>query len=117
MGKVIGAASEFYRLRVSRIDVTDEPDLDWRDDILYREPPAELPAEDEDWCLEAVLMEEDTSVEIARFTEEDQAHSLMEVVQEDLDAMTISAFKERYLSQTGSKEAPADSTEAEEPAE
>lgn len=105
MGKVIGAASDFYRLRVSRIDVPDEPDLDWRDDILYRDPPTEILDEDEDWRLEAVLMEADTSVEIARFSVEEQAHSLMEVIQEDLDAMTKSAFEERYLAARDSDDA------------
>jgi hypothetical protein len=106
MSKVIGAASEFYRLRVTRIDVTDEPELDWRDDILYRDPPAEVPDEEEDWRLQAVRITDDTSHEIAQFTEQEQAHSLMEAVQEDLDSMTKSAFEDRYLADADATAAP-----------
>ena len=35
MGKVIGAASEFYRLRLTRLDVIEEPDLEWRDATTF----------------------------------------------------------------------------------
>jgi hypothetical protein len=100
MSKVIGAASEFYRLRVSRLDATDEPDLEWRDDILYRKPPKDAPEEIEDWLLEAVSLDEDeTAYLIARFAEADQAHALMETVQIDLDTTTRSDFEDQYLTE------------------
>jgi len=98
MSRVIGAASDFYRLRVTRIDVSDEPELDWRDDILYRDPPPTVLEEEEDWRLEAVKLVDEHAVEIAQFTEQDQAEVLMAGVQEDLDSMTKSAFEEQYLS-------------------
>jgi hypothetical protein len=94
-------ASDFYRLRVTRIDVTDEPELDWRDDILYREPPAEATDEEEDWRLEAVALEDDSAFEIAQFTEQDQAHALFEAVQEDLETMTKSVFEDHYITTAG----------------
>jgi hypothetical protein len=105
MSNIIGAASEFYRLRISRLDVTQEPDLEWRDDILYRKPPADAPEEMDDWLLEAVSLDEDeTAYLIATFPESDQAHSLLEAVQIDLDSMTRSVFEDQYLSEA---EAPA----------
>jgi hypothetical protein len=100
MSKIIGAASEFYRLRVSRLDATEEPDLEWREDILYRQPPKDAPEEVEDWLLEAVSLDEDeTAYTIATFPEADQAHSLLETVQIDLDSMTRSVFEGQYLSE------------------
>ena len=101
MGQMIGAASEFYRLRVIRIDVTDEPDLEWHDDILYRDPPVEVTEEEEDWRLEAVHLEDESAHEIAQFTEEDQARVLMLAIQDDLIAMTKSEFEDRYLTTAG----------------
>ncbi len=85
VGQMIGAAAEFYRLRITRIDVTDEPELDWHDDILYRDPPVEVTEEEEDWRLEAVHLEDESVHEIAQFTEEDQARVLMLAIQDDLD--------------------------------
>ena len=41
MAEVIGGADEFYRLRVTRVDEGEPPDLEWRDDVLYRRPPEE----------------------------------------------------------------------------
>jgi hypothetical protein len=101
VSNVIGSASDFYRLRVTRIDVTDEPELDWRDDILYRDAPVEVTDEEEDWRLEAVCLEDDCAHEIAQFTEQDQALALLEGVQDDLNEMTKSAFEDRYLKTAG----------------
>ena len=39
--QTIGAADEFWRLRLTRVDTTDELDFEWHDDILYREPAIE----------------------------------------------------------------------------
>jgi len=54
VGRTIGAASDFYRLRVTRLNEPDEPDLEWRDDILYREPPHQRMGEIESYAIEAV---------------------------------------------------------------
>ena len=98
MGRVIGAAGDFYRLRVTRLDVSGEPDLEWRDDILYREPPATRLAEGESYVLEAISTEADeTAFEIARYADSDQAHEAMTRVAEDLEELTKSRFEDRYL--------------------
>jgi hypothetical protein len=47
MAKTIGSAADFYRLRMMRLDASDAVDFEWRDDILYRRPPADDIAEDE----------------------------------------------------------------------
>ncbi|MDZ4181111.1 MAG: hypothetical protein U1E29_18065 [Coriobacteriia bacterium] len=98
MGRVIGAASEFYRLRVVRVDDSDEPDLEWRDDILYRTPPTEELEECESWALEAVdVADEDSAHVVARFTHSDDAHVALNEITEDLQELTKSGFEARYL--------------------
>ncbi|MDF1542441.1 MAG: hypothetical protein RQ731_01030 [Anaerosomatales bacterium] len=100
MGRIIGAASEFYRLRLTRYDATDEPDFEWRDDILYRSQPTESVEERVEWAVEAVTLDENESVtELGRFDTADGAHELMESAEEDLQELTKSGFEERYLTQ------------------
>lgn len=98
MGRIIGNAADFYRLRVTRLDETDEPDLEWRDDILYREPPRQHVHEGESWALEAVLIDdEEHAVRIASYESSDAAHAALESVSEDLAEVTKSTFEDRYL--------------------
>lgn len=99
MGRIIGAASEFYRLRLTRYDATDEPDFQWRDDILYRSPPSERLEEREEWAVEAVTLDErETVCELARFADPDEAREFLDAAKEDLLDLTKSGFEERYLS-------------------
>lgn len=99
MSRIIGAASEFYRLRLTRYDATDEPDFEWRDDILYRSAQTAAVEEREEWAVEAVTLDEyETVAEMGRFETADEAHALMESAEEDLQELTKSGFEERYLS-------------------
>ncbi len=98
MSRLIGNAKDFYRLRVVRIDETDEPDLEWRDDILYRDPPRQRIGESESWGLQAVSVDDDEDVtRIARYESSDAAHEGLDLVAEDLDQLTKSEFEKRYL--------------------
>lgn len=99
VGRIIGAASEFYRLRLTRLDATDEPDFEWRDDILYRSPPAERPEEREEWLVEAVTLDEhETVTEVGRFADAQAARECLAAAEEDLAELTKSGFEERHLS-------------------
>lgn len=99
MGRIIGPATEFYRLRLTRYDASDEPDFEWRDDVLYRTPPATRIEEREEWAIEAVTLDEDETVsEIARFEASDEAHGFLDAAEEDLQELTKSSFEEKYLS-------------------
>lgn len=98
MSRVIGNAGDFYRLRVTRIDETDEPDLEWRDDILYREPPKQRVRESESWALEAVSLDDDDDVtRIALYESSEAAYEALDAIAEDLAELTKSSFEERYL--------------------
>ncbi len=98
MGKIIGPASDFYRLRIARLDESGEPDLEWRDDILYRTPPVERVDEHESWVVESVsLNEEEIVTRIVYFDGPDEARDYLDSAQQDLKEMTKSQFEERYL--------------------
>lgn len=100
MGKIIGGAVDFYRLRVTHLNESEGPDLEWRDDILYREPPRQQVSESETWALEAVLIEDDDVVSrIASYESSDAAYAALAAVTEDLEDLTKSTFEERYLSE------------------
>lgn len=96
--RIIGAANEFWRVRLTRIDEAGEPDLEWRDDVLYRTPPTEQPDYEERFSVEAVLIEDyDTVVCIATFDDRDAAEAFKRRVEEDLAEMTKSQFEAVYL--------------------
>lgn len=98
MGKVIGAASDFYRLRLTRLDVTDEPDLEWRDDILYRSPPKQTLEECAQYRVEAVNSDDDEDIKVvALFDDSEEAAAFLKGTEEDLMEMTKSVFESRYL--------------------
>lgn len=103
--RIIGAANEFWRIRLTRIDEAGEPDLEWRDDVLYRTPPAEQPAYRERYSVEAVQIEDyDTVVCIATFDDRDAAEAFKRRVEQDLAEMTKRQFEAVYLSVPGSCE-------------
>lgn len=98
VGKTIGAASDFYRLRITMMDQSEEPDLDWRDDILYRKPPVERLVEGEAYAIEAVRLDDEEDVSpVAIYGSADEAHAALDGVEDDLLELTRSEFEERYF--------------------
>jgi len=96
--RTIGSADEFWRLRLTRVDTTDDLDFEWHDDILYREPRVQSSADIELWHVEAVELEHaDHAVRIATFSEREDAETLFDRAGGDLAEMTKSQFEEAYL--------------------
>jgi hypothetical protein len=96
--KAFGAASDFYRLRVMRMDDSDSPDLEWRDDILWRRPLTAEIGERELWRVEAVAVDDDENVTtLGAFGTSDDAHEALAGAEEDLAALTAAQFQERYF--------------------
>ncbi len=98
MSGIIGQAADFYRLRLTRLEELVELDFEWRDDILYRQPPRPDVHEEEVWIVEAVeLDDEDVVLEVGRFASREEAEELMGRASEDLSEMTRSRFEARYM--------------------
>lgn len=96
--RIIGAASEFYRVRVMSVDATDEPDFEWHDDILYRAPSVDQPEERVLWAVEAVALDDaETVTRIACFESYGHAMEFLGSVREDLAELTKSGFEEQHL--------------------
>ena len=98
--KVIGSAGEFYRLRVTRFDEGDSPDLEWREDILWRRPLSEKLCEEEVYRVEAVEFADDDAITVlARFESEVEAYSWLEAASDDLAEMTNTEFEDAFFPQ------------------
>jgi hypothetical protein len=96
--KAFGAASDYYRLRTMRMDDSDSPDLEWRDDILWRRPPADVQGEHESWRVEAVAVDDDENVTtLGIFDDPDDAHDALASAEGDLAGLTVAQFEERYF--------------------
>lgn len=98
MAKGIGAAGDFYRLRLMHVDDIDAPEFEWREDILWREPPASPVREHELYRVEAVALDDDDDVtSIGVFDSPQDAHEALGGANEDLADLTRSEFEERYF--------------------
>lgn len=96
--RVFGEASEFYRLRTVRVDDADAPDLEWREDILYREPPVQAIEEFAVYRVEIVsVLTDDVVNSLGEYTTEAEALLAMDAASADLDEMTKAAFDGRYV--------------------
>jgi hypothetical protein len=98
MGLRIGDAGDFYRLRVIRLDQADVPELDWRDDVLYRRPLADSGREYDVYQVEAIdVDDEECACVLRHFETADGARDWLVTVQEDLGMMTKSEFERTYF--------------------
>jgi hypothetical protein len=96
--KPLGMASDFYRLRLIRGDRGGAPELDWRDDILYREPPASEPNEADTYTVQAVALEDDEeATALASFADAEEARAWLQDAQESLGELTRSEFELRFF--------------------
>jgi hypothetical protein len=102
----IGGAEDFWRLRIIRVDESDAPEMEWRDDILYRQPRAEEPEEYDVWRIEAIDVDDDENVVLIETCDsaEDASARLGEIA-EDLAVMTRSEFERTFFPPAPSSEA------------
>ena len=100
--RIIGAADEFWRLRLARLDTTEGLDFEWHEDILYREPQVRLAEEIEVFHVEAVRLDDyENAVRIASFEEREEAETFLAHANDDLAQMTKHQFEDAYLSADG----------------
>jgi len=97
--RIIGAAEDFWRARLTRVDTAGDLDFEWHDDILYRSPRLEDAPDVELWHIEAVRTDDyDTVVRIATYRDRAEAEAAFTRVTEDLAEMTKNQFEDAYLS-------------------
>lgn len=114
MRRLIGAADEFWRLRLTRVNTTDDLDFEWHDDILYRQPHVTVADDIESWNVEAVQLSDfETIVSLGTFSDRERADAFMAKARDDLSEMTKSQFEDAYLTPV----APEDGPGASEPAD
>jgi hypothetical protein len=95
---MIGNADEFWRLRLTRLDTTENFDFEWHDDILYRQPTVDNGDEIELWHVEAVRLDDpDTVARLGTFDSQNDARGFMDEVAERLAEMTKSEFEVAYV--------------------
>jgi len=99
--KIIGPAKEFFRLRIVALDSHEEPELEWRTDVLYRRQNLINGVDKEtQFVVEAVGLLDESVVALTEPSDsrEDIA-AFFETASEDLSDMTVSDFELKYLSQ------------------
>jgi len=95
---VIGNADEFWRLRLTRLDTTENFDFEWHDDILYRQPHVSQGDEVERWHVEAVRLDDpDTVVRLGTFENQNDAREFIAQAADNLSDMTKSEFEVAYV--------------------
>jgi hypothetical protein len=99
MTQGIGAAGDFYRVRVTRVTEADAPEFEWREDILWREPAAsEDPTEYLHHRVEVVALDDDENVTvIGVFHSVQDADEAFQGASEDMRNLTRSEFEDRYF--------------------
>lgn len=97
MSKGIGAAADYYRLRLRRFDDGDTPDFEWHDDILWRQPADAQLREFDRFLVEAVALDDDDVTSLGVFESSDDAHEALDAAVEDLAGLTRSEFEARYF--------------------
>jgi hypothetical protein len=94
----IGQAAEFYRIRLRRVDAGGPPDLEWRDDILYRETDARGPGEQLLFVVEAVELDQpDRAHPLGSYADYQAAIELQDRAEEDLGEQTRSQFEATWF--------------------
>lgn len=98
--EVIGAADEFWRLRITRVEATEGLDFEWHEDILYRSPHVTPADEIEQFLVEAVSLDTPDLVQsLACFGEREDAETFLADASDDLADMTRSQFEEAYFAE------------------
>ena len=94
--RVFGSADDFYRVRVIRIDIPDELEWEWSEDILWRNPPAADQGSTPRFRVEAVIKDTTDWLELAEVDTPEAARELAETADEDLTQLTKRQFDARY---------------------
>lgn len=96
MTKTFGKASDFYRARILTLDEETPPDFDWREDVLYREPPGEKKAIKRNYTVQIVDLDTRNDQIVNKFSNRNDAESILVKIDEDLRELTKMEFEKKY---------------------
>jgi hypothetical protein len=94
--KVFGDASDFYRVRVIKIEETEMPDFDWEEDVLIKKPKIEIPDSKVKFCVQIVSVDERKIFPITSFKSETRAKLAKRKIEEDIWELTKNQFEKKY---------------------
>jgi hypothetical protein len=94
--RVFGKASDFYRLRVLKVNEDSEPDLDWQSDILWKRPEASEPKTEIWYLLQAVSIDNENAFPLKRFSDGEMAMRYRDKVEELLRNLTKQEFERKF---------------------
>ena len=96
--KIIGSADDFWRIRITRVDTSEELDFSWRDDVLYRTHQTAPVRERNLFHVEAVRVDDREDVRVLRtFEHRDEAEEFAQAARTALVEMTKSQFEQAYV--------------------
>lgn len=94
--RVFGSADDFYRIRVLRVDIPDELEWEWRDDVLWRRIPEGEHASTPRFRIQAVTKDTSEALTLAEVESAASAREVAEAADEDLALLTKRQFDARY---------------------
>ena len=94
--RVFGKASDFYRLRVLKVNEDSEPDINWEPDILWRQPETAEQQTKTWYLLQAVSINSEQAFALKRFSDGDQAMRYRDKVDELVSELTKQEFEQRF---------------------
>ncbi len=96
MRKQIGQAGDYYRCRVIEI-VEDRPQaLDWREDVLYREPPEPSVSSARRFTVQVIAIDTSEAHDVKAYPTDAGAEKKKILVEDDLRDLTRSEFIKKY---------------------
>lgn len=96
MEKAFGMANDFYRTRVIKYDEKTPPEFEWRDDILYRQPPGFKEETDIKYLLQILTIDNKDKYILLTFKTQNKAFLKKKQVDEDIEELTKLEFERKY---------------------
>ncbi|MCL2332161.1 MAG: hypothetical protein FWC54_01570 [Actinomycetia bacterium] len=89
---------DIWRVRIVRLDAYDDFDLEWHDDILYRDHSGEDIAIRDLWRVEIVSAATgDLKRAVRAFKSRDEAESLAASITDQSHSLSVRSFMDTYL--------------------
>lgn len=93
--RAFGAASDYYRLRMYSIEENSPSELDWDDDILFKEPDYYIDNR-MSFQVEALDVSEGERYLLGEFSNKEEAETFLAQAEEHLTEMTKHQFDREY---------------------